>query len=329
MPAPIVRRAAVSDDAAIMKLLGELLPSFDVPARFEWLYRRNPAGAGVVWLAFDSTTSAPTGMTAFVPRALVAGGASVRGALGADSWVGKRHRRRGIATSLFDAARADMDRDGFEVMFGTPMDANTTPLRASGSRLDARVVRMVRPLDGRAFRLPQPLADLLPRFASSARGTRLDEVRGHDPRIDRIWEEARHELDVGTVRDAAFYDWRFVQSPSKVQRPFVILERGVPMAACALESAGDALHIVDLVAPRRHWGKALRAIAAHALGHERVEIRLAADDAASRHLWRHGFFARGEAAMSTLVSPSSKRAAHLGDPARWFYTRADADMDCA
>src|SRR5205823_2787016 len=111
---------------------------------------------------------------------------------------------------------------------------------------------------------------------------RLVPATPGDPRIDALWAEARPELGIATVRDAAFYTWRFIRSPSQRQQAHIVLHRDSPIAACSLERVGDRLRVIDLIAPLRHWGQALRAIIDHAQGCEVVEMKLTREDAQAR-----------------------------------------------
>ena len=50
----------------------------------------------------------------------------------------------------------------------------------------------------------------------------------------------------GFERDAEFYRWRFVESPSQVQRAFLVVEDERPIAACALDVAQDLFFHVEI-----------------------------------------------------------------------------------
>jgi hypothetical protein len=247
-------------------------------------------------------------------------------------YVRPRFRRRGFGRGLFVAARRDMERVGVRLMFGTPMRPNVTSLLSSGSTVpeDAvvRYARILAPASGKLAWLPGPVGALLgpllqPRAPARLR---LDPVTGTDPRVERLWAETRGELSIATVRDAEFYRWRFVDAPAQRQRAYVVLDAEQPIAACALEPFEDKLRIIDLLAPRRHWRAALQAIAANAGTANTLEIRLGAGDAAHRRLWTAWMIARETEPMS-MLTPEGQDAADLHDPARWFITWADTDID--
>lgn len=324
----VVKLAGPGDRAAILATIAELLPGEDVVRRHRWLYDENPHGAALTWIATDSATGQVAGVTSFFPRCIVARGRVATAALGGDGYVRPAFRRRGIASAMHGASRADMARFGIEVMFGTPMPANVTPLAQHDARDVVDVVRYVRPVGVAALGLPSRL-DVIARRALQPRGRGLSLVpfRDRDPRVDEIWSQTLPELGIGTVRNAEFYDWRFRRSPSQRQQPFVVLDRGQPIAACALERAGRRLCVIDLLAPRRAWSRALTAISASANDCDTVELRLARLDAEERGLWRRGFVARDAKPLNIMVPERSAHLATYLDGSRWFYTWAECDVD--
>ena len=329
-------RLVGSDDRAIHReLLTERLPGTDIDARLRWIYTGNPQGPAHTWIAYDDATGDAAGMTTFFGRKLWINGEVVQSSLGGDMYVRPRFRRRGIGTSLFKAAGQDMERLGVNVMFGTPLRPNVTALVQSGSAVyEESVVRCARILSTSATKLqwiPRPIGALVdPLLAMRApRGTRLEPLTTVDPRVDKLWEETRGELEVSTVRDAAFYHWRFALSPSQKQKAYLIFDGQSVIAACALEVIEHTLRIVDLLAPRERWKAALHAIAAAVHEESAVEIRLSAGDAAQRHLWTAGLIVREHLPMSviTLAAAGTRLYNTVHDPARWFITWADTDID--
>ncbi len=324
----LVRLAGPGDRAAIVAAVAELLPGVDVAQRHRWLYDENPHGRALTWIARDGATGQLAGITSFFPRRIVAQGREVTAALGGDCYVRPAFRRRGIASALHGAARRDMSRFGIEVKFGTPTPGNVTPLAQHHTLDVVEVVRYARPVGAAALRL-SPRLDFLARrvLQPRGRGLMLDPFRERDPRVDAIWEQTRAELGIATVRDAEFYDWRFRRSPSQQQRPFVVLDRGRPIAACALERVGRRLHVLDLLAPRRAWRSALTAIAACADDCDTVELKLAREDADARGLWKRGFVARDAKRLNVMLPEGSPHEAMYFDGSRWFWTWSESDVD--
>lgn len=324
----MVRLAGPGDRPAIVAAIAELLLGIDVARRHRWLYEENPHGPALTWIARDGSTGQVAGVTSFFPRRIVAQGREVTAALGGDCYVRPAFRRRGIASALHGMARRDMSRFGIEVMFGTPTPANVTPLAQHCTRDVVEVVRYARPVGAAALGL-SPRLDFIARrvLQPRSRGLVLDPFCERDLRVDGIWDQTRPELGIATVRDAEFYDWRFRRSPSQRQRPFVVIDRGQPIAACALERVGRRLCVIDLLAPRRAWSCALTAIAASANDCDTVELRLTRVEADTRGIWRRGFVARNAKVLNVMLPEGSPHESVYFDGARWFYTWCESDVD--
>jgi GNAT superfamily N-acetyltransferase len=325
-----IRTAQLADHAAVRAVIAELIPSTDPLQRMAWMYEANPAGEAITWLAYDDASGEVAGATSYFPFALTIGGERVRGALGGDGFVRPAFRRRGIAGALHAAARADMPALGIEVMYGAPTCANVSPLRAGGSRAVGEVVRYFRPLRGSAFGVTGVGDKIVARVLAPRHGReQMLPAVADDPRIDDVWQRTAGQLGIAAVRDARFYTWRFVCSPSGQQRAYVITDGEQPIAVCALEQLANRLRIVDLVAPAEDWPRALAAIERHAdvTGCDAVEIKLMRDDARRRAMWKYGFVPREKKPFLCVIPSGSTRARVLHDPAQWFYTGADSDID--
>jgi GNAT superfamily N-acetyltransferase len=324
-----VRRATDADRPHVLALLAELLPGADLARRWAWLYRGGPAGPALTWLAFDAASGEPAGCTSFFPRRVVVDGRDALGALGGDGFVRPRFRRRGIGASLHRASRAAMRECGIDVMFGTPMPANATPLGAAGARDVTRTVAMVRPLDVGAYGAPAALAAALrPLLAPAGSPARLEPAVPHDPRVDAVWAAAAPGLGIGTARDAAFYTWRFLASPTRRQRAHVVVGPGGPIGSVALELVDRRLHVVDVVAVPGAFARVLRAVLVYARGLDGVVMKLA--EGAARRLapWRSGFVPRDRSKpLNVLLPEGAPDGGAFHDPARWYFTWADSDQD--
>ena len=320
-----VREATAADRPEIVALIGEMIPGGDVASRWRWLYETNPGGRALTWLAI-APTGEVAGCTSFFPFRLWLDGAQVRAALGGDGYVRPAFRRRGLGGLLHDASRRDMEKHAIGCMYGAPGAMNLSPLKHGGSREVGHVTRFVRPVRVG----PSIVGDLVARASRPRFAAELHPIAPQDPRIDDVWTEARRELRLAAVRDAAFYTWRFREAPAQREPAYVIVDDHVAIGACALESmqGGAELHIVDLVAIPGHWHTCLRAIVRHAIEHTRartVSIKLFAYDGRSRMMFRSGFLERESKPFLVMIPKDGDR--RFVDPQRWFYCGADSDLD--
>jgi Acetyltransferase (GNAT) domain len=325
-----VRAATTADRPEIEALIAEMIPGCDVAARWRWLYEGNPGGPALTWLAV-APTGEIAGCTSFFPFRLWLDGQEVRAALGGDGYVRPRFRRRGLGGLMHDASRAAMDEHGIGCMYGAPGAMNVTPLKHGGSRELGHVSRWARPLGGIALGVRQPLLDRAIAAALRPRGTAdLEPVAPHDPRVDAVWAEARHELPLAAVRDAAFYTWRFLEVPGRAATPYAIVSEGRPIGVCALEPMADgaAMMITDLVTVPDAWHAGLRAISrfcADTTDAESLHIKLMTRDGRRRQMWRAGFDEREHKPFLCMIPPGGDR--RFLDAERWFYTGADSDLE--
>jgi GNAT superfamily N-acetyltransferase len=323
-----VRPATEADRPEVAALVREMIPGSDVAARMRWLYDTNPAGQALTWIASERGEIA--GCTSYFPFVVMLDGQPRRAALGGDGYVRPKFRRRGLGGLLHDAARREMVANGIGCMYGAPGAMNVTPLKHGGSREIGHVARWVRPLDGAALGLsPAPVARLVRGILRPRLAAHLEPMEPGDPRVDEVWDAFAPTIRLGAVRDATFYTWRFLETPSQREPAYVILAHGRTIGACSLElmNRGRTLRIVDVMALPGHWHACLTAIAAHAantLAHT-VDIKLMAVDGRRRHMWRAGFTERDSKPFLVVIPVDGDR--RFVDPMRWFYGGADSDLD--
>ena len=322
-----IRTATSADRPAITAMIREMIPGVDAEARWRWLYENNPGGRALTWIATQN--GAVAGCTSFFPFRLWLDGEPVLAALGGDGYVRPAFRRLGLGGLLHESSRTAMATHGIGCMYGAPGAMNLTPLKHGGSRELGHVARWVRPVRAGSLGLRMSWLQGLPVGVPSDAPT-LEPMQPGDPRVDAVWAEARQGLQLAAVRDAAFYTWRFLASPARRQAPFVILQDGRAIGACALETTnrGATLWIVDLVTVPDAWHDGLRAIVRYAGKHTRAEtidIKLFATDGRRRQMWRAGFSERDHKPFLCMIPTAGDR--RFLDPDRWYYNGADSDLD--
>ncbi|MDI3287641.1 GNAT family N-acetyltransferase [Polyangium sp. 15x6] len=315
-PGFLIERADARHRDFVLHLLSEHLPGSDVGRRYTWLYEQNPHGRAVTAIARDERSGEPLGITSVFPRRMLIAGRVRLGSIGGDGYVRPSARRRGIATAMHRASLEMMRAEGVEVMFGPPEPHNLRALERAGARIVCHVRRFARP------RLLQSILGPLGRLA--ARGARLVPIEGRDARVDRIFERAVDDTVVTPVRDAAHYAWRFVESPSRAQRAFVVLSRDEPLGLCVLEHAARRVALVDLVAHPDDFGHALSIIASSS-GADALVTQLNERGPNAGTLGRAGFFPREGKPFQVHAREGMDPA--VFDARRWYYAWGDGDLD--
>ncbi|CAN7593054.1 hypothetical protein [Rhizobium sp. LjRoot254] len=223
------------DDSAVMRLRtavwGADHPHTN-PAFFEWLFQRNPAGAGSgAVIRQDDDVVAFAGLSA---RKLLVGGKTFRVAHGLDLMVdpglsGLLSGRYGFKVSDNWAGYA---RDaGFAFGVNFP-NSNSFRLLTSG-RLKWTVMLKprlrVQPLRGFAIRpavlgrVPLWLLNLLtgtlalglraPQIIHGKPAGRVVAVTRAEEQLDDLWQSAAHHTKTCFVRDRAYIRWRYLEHP--------------------------------------------------------------------------------------------------------------------
>jgi hypothetical protein len=324
-----VRMATPDDRGSIIALIREYLPDLDADRRYEWLYCQNPHGSGYTWLAEDETTAEAVGMTSLFPRRLWVDGSIRLAALGGDGYVRPALRGLGIGSKMHVACRSMLSEIGVDVMYGTPSALNRGPLNRSGARDIANVARYVRPIPGR-FGEPVGLGRASQRLLSAATGLELSPIRPRDARVDQVWQSYVDSLGgvgVTTVRDSAFYEWRFLQNPGEKQAAYVVEQHGNPIALCALQSNGERQLVIDLLARSQNVAAALWATWLAEPASSGTDLRLVVEGSMAKIAWRGGFLKRESSRVINVMLPhDSTLEGPLYDASRWHVTWLDSDM---
>lgn len=340
-----IRFASRGDRGHVIKLMGNAYPG-DMGARYEWLYKSNPHGEALTWLAFERESGEAVGCTSIFPRRVIVRGRERIGGIGGDCFIEPRVRRQGLATSLHSASFAQMRAGGVDFMYGPPTPNNLGALVKAGAHLVTNYKRWVRPLTSRgAYRaafsrvptkgqaqlahIPIMVLDRLTR--SDARGFALEEVCNFGDEFDAMFERAAAAHIVTCGRDSAYLTWRYQAAPARRQTPFAVRRDGELVGFLALEQADEFAAIADLFsAPDSKLIDAILQLAidhATATGCSSLETSITRDSALGRRLLRHGFIGREERGFQVAVGEDDPQADALCGAESWHFTEADQDMD--
>jgi GNAT superfamily N-acetyltransferase len=258
----------------VQKLVAEMWRR-DVRARHEWLYRHNPHGEALTWVAEEAAGDRGiVAVTSVFPRLFCVGGTARKGSLGGDCYVLPRARRRGLATRLHKATFSSMRAlGGVGFMVGPPRPNNLAALVKAGSRETTVFRRWTRPLTGdAAVRMiaRRPACRGLATFGAAAETALRWFDRAHvgAPRVTlellrSLPREAGSVLDainggqgddhVVAVRDPEWMAWRYFAGPNRTQRLYGVRmgarERGELVGFLVLEVQGGRAILVDLALP--------------------------------------------------------------------------------
>ncbi|MFL6277361.1 MAG: GNAT family N-acetyltransferase [Blastocatellia bacterium] len=338
----VIRQATADDRGHIIRLMANVY-SGDVAARYDWLYRDNPHGSALTWLAIENDSGEAVGCTSIFPRRVRVAERERLGSIGGDCYIEPRVRRRGLATQLHVASFAGMREAGIEFMYGPPTPNNLGALVKAGSHLVTSYRRWVRPLTShgvyqaafsrvptklgaRLAGLPILMLDQLTK--SDAHGFTVSEVFDFGDEFDALFATAAATHPVACVRDRAYLAWRY---RSGRQTALAVRRAGELVGFFTIEKSGNEAAIMDIFSPNdpRLIDALLRLLIEYATqwGCARLELCMTEGGAVARRLLRHGFIARDERGFQVAVADRDAQAALLRAPSSWHLTEADQDLE--
>jgi hypothetical protein len=339
-----VRSAALDGDrvAAIDLLRTNINAGYD-DARFEWLYRSNPAGCGRLWLAVDTVTGHPVGTAGAFPREFrVEGRATSSWVLG-DFCIDERYRTLGPALMLQRACLEVATDPAASFWYDFPSTAMVTIYRRLRIEPRGLVHRLVRPL-----RVDRKLAELtrLPRlsrgvgvivnrllarrYRSDVPGVTIDLHGGLcGNEFTQLAEGEGSAYGVCVHRSAAYLNWRYRSDPTVGHEILTARTGGRLVGYSILTVRGETATLTDLFGVRDRRVLALLAEAAvrRATEHHCSTVVVSLLES---HPWTNmfrglGFVPRDSSHFMLVASAGSTARQVVEAPARLFLMHGDRD----
>jgi hypothetical protein len=331
-------------DTAITLLSTYVNPQYD-RRRFQWLYRRNPAGAGRLWVAVDGSTGDPVGMAGAFPRRMYAAGTEVLAWVLGDFCVSEQHRALGPALQLQRACLEDLTAEGMPFCYDFPGRSMEAVYRRLGIARRGQLLRLARPLRVRR-KLQQRWGASLPVRAVSAVADLMLAYGIRRPRAIAPVVVTAHTGPCGdefsalarlagprygtcVIRSAGYLDWRYRENPIRSHQMLIARLHGVLAAYAVLTREDDGANIVDLFGIPDP--AIIRALVRHVLsvlwnqGCTTVSASLPELHPLTGWLPRLGFRPRAAAPIALYAPESSAVGVEVIKRADWFLTDGDRD----
>jgi hypothetical protein len=330
------------DEPAVVELFARYLnPEYD-KARFDWLYRANPAGRGRLWVAIEEHRGEIVGTAAAFPRVVYVDGREMLGWVLGDFCVAGAYRALGPALML---QRSCLDALAAEPWYDFPAAAMMPIYRRLHREPVARISRQVKLLrvDTRLVALvPSPalrhglafVANRLlgiglrrPRKAKDVTVALHDGVLGAE--FSRLSARVASGFGFCLARSAPYLTWRYRENPTR-RCEFVTARRNGELVAYAVVSqAGEQASLLDIfgVGERPVIGALLRGTLTllRQRGCESVACTLLGSHPAAPLLKRLGFFRR-ESTPLMLSVPAHTGVHAFGSAAGgWLLIEGDSD----
>ena len=335
-PAYTVHEADAERDRELILALwrGNLGDEARMAAKYDWFYLQCPDGKPLTFLLRHEESGEWVGVASAGARRMLCGGQPMLAGLLVDLTVLPAHRSLWPALSL-QMALLEAGLRRFTLLYGFPNPKAAAIFKRVGYMPLCRLVRHARVLRHGEYarrRMPALFAAPAGWLLDAADRLRLRAwVAGlsgrwqdrADEALGALWSTASAGGGPVAIRDLAFLQWRFDQSPLAEVRYLVVEDGGgVPQAWFACESRAGVLRVHDFWS--RHAGGAGPSRAelaillrtARATGHGSVSVELGA--AAVDGAWLEAGFAARES-RPVFWHPSTVATAP-----RWL-TAADED----
>lgn len=341
-----VRAARLDEDRdAILAVLSRNLSVAGTKSRFDWLYRSNPAGTSLAWVAEDTATGEVVGTSAAHPKKLVMDGRVETVLNLSDFAFDRAYRTVGPALKLLRASLRPIDEGSYVLSYDHPSPAMSALYTRLGRRPLApwrRYARRLRVQDlARARFGDRRVVDVAlagVHLAIRARDRLLDgrshgfDVRAELPpaaeldRVDAEWNAPRYRV----ARSAAYVKWRFVDNAMWRHQVLAAYAKGGRLAGYLVHRDGenDTIKVLDVVAPGD--ARVARALLGAVLGvgwataKRGLSVTVLAGSPAERLVGELGFWKRQDGPGVVLWSRAERRG--LDDPGQWWMVEGDEDV---
>lgn len=256
-----IRRAGPGDAETLIGLFNRAFHKQKDARTARWKYLDSPHGASRTYLAEDGGVSG--GAYSYVYRRMTWNGAPFVGTQASDAMVDEAFRRRGIFTTLDDECARECGAEGAPVCFATAGRQSMHGFLKNGWKEIGTYQTYLAVLDPAGLlrpRLPRPLAALggaalglllgltgrRPPLAPPA-GFEARPVERFDARYDDLWERVRGRLPLAGVRDAAFLNWRYVDTPTAKHHVLEVRRDGRLAGYAVYEWSFGRGYVVDLL----------------------------------------------------------------------------------
>jgi hypothetical protein len=261
-----IRELKPTDRDLFLNFLGLRITGVSVSNHYQWLYRENPHGQALTWLAIDRSTEKIIGCTSLFPRKVWVRSSVTLGCVGGDTFIDPMFRRRGIATELIRTSRKGMAKKGIKFHYGFPNADNFAPHLKAGSIHpgDFQEIRLLLRIEPalRKLKLEQKIPAGLSKFGNKflsfyirsrlPRSTCLYEniniVTKFDNRFDNLMETVVPSFNICGIRDSNYLNWRYCKNPLNAYTILSYSERDILYGFAVLQFIGNRYYMFDFFA---------------------------------------------------------------------------------
>lgn len=257
------RELKPQDRDSFLSFLGRRITSVSVAGHYQWLYRENPHGEALTWLAILRGSEEIIGCTSIFPRKVWVRDRVTLGCVGGDTFIDPMFRRRGIATELLRVSREGMAKSGIRFHYGFPNAENFVPHLKVGSIhpgdfQEMRILLRIEPvlkklkLGGKLFAGLSKFGDKILSLYIEARlpkSINWDEnikiISNFDNKFDKLVETVVPSFNICGIRDSNYLNWRYCKNPMKAHTILSYDEKDISHGFAVLQFIGNRYYIFD------------------------------------------------------------------------------------
>lgn len=269
-----VRRAQIDAEKVALTafLTAHLSPDASVD-RYEWLYRKNPAGIASVWVAFELVAGKIIGVSAAFPRRIFSHGREMRGYVLGDFSIHPDYRSLGPALALQRSTLEELSMEGAGFVFDFPSNSMLAIYKrlriepqelairfAKALRADRKIQKVIRTKAAGAVVAVAANAALRLRDASLSRSsewTIKEETGPCGEEFTLAFRQWAPRMELCTDRSAEYLNWRFLQHPQRRYQLLTARKDGRLCGYLIYHWAGEDATVVDLFTQDEPVSKAL------------------------------------------------------------------------
>ncbi len=231
-----IRAYQSGDEQKILDLFRLAYGGRELPLNFwEWRFRNNPAGAGVIELSWDDQLlAAHYAVTSVVTRIA---GKDYHTGLSGTTMTHPEYRGKGLFPVLARSTYARMKAANMAMVWGFP---NAMSHRGFVRNLNWKDI----------YEIPMFRRTISPSMSMATMAAQICELSVVDERFDRLWERVCDDYAIIGRRDQAHLEWRYLSNSTEQYRLLAYIDGGDIHGYAVTKRYQDELQVVDLLTGR-------------------------------------------------------------------------------
>ena len=232
----VCRDYRYGDESQILSLFYRVFQKEMSPAFWNWRFSENPAGKGIVKLAFDEEKL--VGHYAVIPMNVQVQGRAVKAAFSMTTMTDPEYSGQGIFTFLAQETYIASQKRGIHFVYGFP---NRNSRYGFEQKLGWQGLSLINTLEKKA---PDKARRDPPEKT-------IEYIEHFDQRFDSLWERVKQDFQVIVPRTAKYLNWRFAKNPEVDYVKYIVYDDTAVLGYFILKvyTAGEVIkgHIADML----------------------------------------------------------------------------------